>query len=130
MERKAIRRLPDSELEVMQALWECEIPAGRNEIAEKMMRTSKRKDPPAQTTLLTLLTRLEQKGFVAIEKQGRGSVYTPLVSQEEYRTVRSRSFVDQLFGGSMKAFANALAYGALTEEELSELRALLEEHKE
>ena len=40
---------------------------------------------------------------------------------------QSRSFVDKLFGGNMKAFANALSDGGLTEEELTELKRLLEE---
>ena len=123
---KMIRRLPDSELEVMQALWVCESPASRAEIAAKMQEHAIRAEPLAQTTLLTLLTRLEQKGFVSIEKQGRSSVYTPLVSLNDYRSAQSRSFVDKLFGGSMRAFANALSDGGLTEEELAELRKLLE----
>ena len=129
MEKKEIKRLPDSELEVIQALWECGVPAGRGEIEEKMAQAAKRPEPLALTTLLTLLSRLEQKGFVQIEKRGRSSVYTPLIAREEYRASRSRSFVDQLFGGSMRAFANALSEGALTEGELEELRKLLEESR-
>ncbi|MCR4805424.1 MAG: BlaI/MecI/CopY family transcriptional regulator [Clostridia bacterium] len=127
MSNRSIRRLPDSELEVMQALWDCSIPAQRGEIAEKLRQEAQKE--PAQTTLLTLLGRLQQKGFVAIEKQGRASVYMPLVSREDYRKAQSRSFVDRLFGGSMQAFANALADGGLTREELDELRRLLEEQK-
>ena len=124
---KSIRRLPDSELEVMQALWACEIPAGRADIAAKLQEHTDRSEPLAQTTLLTLLSRLEQKGFIRIEKQGRASVYTPMVAREEYNRGQSRSFVDKLFGGNMKAFANALSDGGLTEEELTELKRLLEE---
>ena len=124
---KTIRRLPDSELEVMQALWSCEVPAGRAEITVKLQEYTDRLEPLAQTTLLTLLSRLEQKGFIEIEKQGRSSVYTPLVTREEYSRSQSRSFVDKLFGGNMKAFANALSDGGLTEEELAELKRFLEE---
>ena len=123
---KTIRRLPDSELEVMQALWTCDVPANRTEIAEKLQDHTDRPDPLAQTTLLTFLSRLEQKGFIRIEKQGRASVYTPMVAQEEYNRSQSRSFVDKHFGGNMKAFANALSDGGLTEEELAELKQLLE----
>ncbi len=81
----------------------------------------------AQTTLLTLVSRLAAKGFVSAEKQGRSSVYTPLVSQTEYRAQQSRSFVDRLFGGDMPAFASALTASGLSREDLAELRRLLEE---
>ena len=124
---KTIRRLPDSELEVMQALWTCDVPANRTEIAAKMHEQTDRPEPLAQTTLLTLLSRLEQKGFIRIEKQGKASVYMPMVAQEEYNRSQSRSFVDKLFGGNMKAFANALSDGGLTEDELAELKHFLEE---
>ena len=71
-----LRRLPDGELEVMQALWDCEPPATRADVEKAMGE----KHPMAVTTLLTLLTRLGEKGFVKVEKLGRGNGYTPLVS--------------------------------------------------
>ena len=127
--KKDINRIPDSELNVMQALWACGEPAGRAQIEEKMQERNDRKEPLAQTTLLTLLSRLEQKGFIKTEKQGRSSIYTPLVTRESYQKSQSRSFVDKLFGGSMSAFASALSEGGLTEDELKELRKLLEEKR-
>ena len=33
-----IRRLPDGELEVMQALWDCAVPASRGEIEEHFQK--------------------------------------------------------------------------------------------
>ncbi len=118
-------RLPDSELEVMQALWSLEAPVPRGTLEEAMARVR----PLAQTTLLTLLTRLADKGFLRIEKQGRSSVYTPLVSRDDYQARQSRRFVDQLFGGSMSAFASALTASGIPKEDLDELRRLLEEGK-
>ena len=66
------------------------------------------------------------ENFIAIEKVGRRSVYTPLVSKQDYLAARSRSFIDTLCGGSLPTFAAALCEGGLTREELQELRALLE----
>ncbi len=116
-------RLPDAELEVMQVLWRCEAPVARSTVEAEMAKLR----PIAQTTLLTLLTRLAEKGFVQIEKQGRSSVYTPLVSQADYQARQSKRFVDQLFGGSMSAFASALTASGLSKEDLAELRKMLEE---
>ena len=118
-------RLPDGELEVMQALWSLEAPVPRAALEEAMAKVR----PLAQTTLLTLLSRLAEKGFVGIEKQGRSSVYTPLVSREDYQAKQSRRFVDQMFGGSMSAFASALTASGIPKEDLEELRRLLEEGK-
>ena len=119
---ESIRRLPDAELEVMQALWACEAPAARTDI-EKVLFP---RHPMALTTLLTLLTRLSEKGFLSIEKAGRRSVYTPLVTQEDYLAAQGRNFFHKLCGGSVSAFASALCDSGLSKEELAELRHLLE----
>ena len=121
MNRK-IRRLPDSELELMQIIWQKEPPVSRTEI-EAVMKDSHQL---AATTILTLLTRLCEKGFLTVEKQGRTNLYTPLISQREYLASESRSLLDKLYGGSIKTFANALCDSGISKEELAELRSLLE----
>ena len=121
--RENLKKLPEAELEVMQVLWGLEVPAPRAAVEEAMARVR----PMAQTTPLTLLSRLAGKGFVRVEKQGRSSVYTPLVSREDYQAQQSKRFVDRLFGGSMSAFASALNASGIPKEDLDELRRLLEE---
>lgn len=117
-----IRRLPDAEQEVMQAIWACTAPVVRTDIEKILYKTH----PMAMTTLLTLLTRLSEKGFITIEKNGRRSYYTPCISREDYLAAQSKSFVDKLCGGSMSTFATALCSSGLTREELAELREMLE----
>ena len=116
------RRLPDGELAVMQALWSRTPPVTSGELQQQL----KESHPRALTTLLTGLTRLAEKGFVKIEKEGRSSRYYPLVTRETYLAGQSRRFLDQLCGGSLSAFAAALCDSGLTREELDELRDLLE----
>ena len=120
--KKMIRRLPDAEQEVMQALWACQAPAARTDIEEILFQSH----PMAMTTLLTLLTRLNEKGFITIEKKGRKSYYTPCVSQEEYLASQSKNFFQKLCGGNLSVFANALCDSGLTKEEIAELRNLLD----
>lgn len=117
-----IWRLPDAELEVMQAVWRCTPPVPRGEIAAILKDTH----PMAETTLLTLLRRLSEKGFLQIEKRGRGSCYLPLVARRDYLAAQSKRFVEKLCGGSMSAFASALCDSGLSQEDLDELRQLLE----
>ena len=89
---KNIRRLPDAEQEVMQAIWMCEAPVARTDIEEILYKDH----PMAMTTLLTLLTRLNEKEFISIEKVGRRSYYTPRVSREEYLASQSKTFFQKL----------------------------------
>lgn len=118
----AIRRLPDAELEVMQAIWACKPPVARTDIEEILYKTH----PMAMTTLLTLLTRLADKEFITIEKNGRRSYYTPCISQEDYLAAQSKTFFEKLCGGNLSTFANALCGSGLSKEEIAELRTLLE----
>ena len=118
-----IRRLPDTELEVMQALWASDTPVPRAQLEERLAQTH----PMATTTLLTLLSRLSEKGFVLVEKEGRKSLYAPLVTREDYLAAQSRSFIQKLCGGSLSTFASALCDSGLSKEELEELRELLKE---
>lgn len=120
-----IRRLPDSELAVMQAVWQCTPPVSRAELEEILFSQY----PMAQTTLLTLLTRLAEKGFLSVEKQNRINYYIPTISREAYLAEQSRRFLNQLCGGSIPLFASALCDSGLSQEELAQLRKLLEEGK-
>ena len=112
-----IRTLPDAELAVMQAVWACEAPAKRAQLAAILDKTH----PMAPTTLLTVLSRLADKGFLRIEKTGRSAEYWPLVAREDYLARQGRKFYDKLCGGSVSAFAAALSASGLTAEELAAL---------
>ena len=95
-----IKRLPDAELEIMNALWDADAPLTAAEL-----ETALPGPPRARTTLLTLLARLEEKGCVTREKQGRG-------------------------GGSPRNFVAALAEtDTLTDADIDELAEYLEELK-
>lgn len=120
--RNTFSRLPDAELEVMQAIWACEPPVARTEINDILKDTH----PMALTTLLTVLTRLSEKGFIQIQKEGRSSRYIPLIARQDYLAQQSKRFVRKVCGGSMSAFAAALCDSGLTKEELALLRELLE----
>ena len=122
---KNIRRLPDAEQEVMQAIWMCEAPVARTDIEAILYQNH----PMAMTTLLTLLTRLNEKGFISIEKVGRRSYYTPCIAREEYLASQSKTFFQKLCGGNVSVFANALCDSGLSEEELKQLRDFLERNE-
>ena len=121
--REPIRKLPDGELEVMQAVWTAPNPCNRAEIRSGL--TASREI--AETTLLTMLSRLAEKGFLEIHKEGRSSVYSPLIAREDYLASQGSRFFHKLCGGKISTLASALCSSDLTKEELDELRRLLEE---
>ena len=118
---KVIKRLPESELEIMQIIWKEPAPVSRILIEERLQQ----EHPLAPTTILTLLTRLCEKSFLKMKKEGRTNYYYPVITEKEYLASESRSFLDRLFQGSVANFAAALNDGGV-KEELEELRQLLE----
>lgn len=119
------KRLPDAELEVMKALWQAGEPLTRPELETRLARHHW-----ASTTLLALLARLEAKGCVAREKQGRGYLYRAALSRRDYLPVESRSALARLFEGSAKNLVAAMAESdALTDRDIAELEEYLAELK-
>lgn len=120
-----LKCLPESELEIMQIIWKETAPVSRHTIEDALPKGHSL----APTTILTLLTRLCEKGFLSLEKKGRSNLYRPLVSEREYMAAESRSFLNRMFGGSVAGFAMALCDSGIEKEELEELRALLEKEE-
>ena len=76
-----------------------------------------------RTTTYTVLKKLSEHGiFQMKEKQ-----VTSLISREEYYALRSEQFVTETFKGSLPAFIAAFTKRkALTEEEISEIREMID----
>lgn len=116
-----MKRLPDAELEVMQAVWSLEAPVTAAAVQQKVPSDWK------ATSVLTFLSRLCDKGFLSCEKEGRQNLYTPCVTREDYLQRESRSFVERMCGGSVKNLVASLSdAGALTKSDIDELRAFLD----
>ena len=116
-----IFRLPDAELAVMQELWAAGRPLTRPELEQALTGQSW-----TRSTLLSLIARLEKRGFVEKQPNGKGFLYAPLVSQGDYRKAESRGVLQRVFGGSPKQFIAALYDGqALSAGDIAELEAYL-----
>lgn len=119
-----MKKLPDAELELMLIIWDAEKPVTRLEIEEKL--SNDRDVLP--NTILSLLTRLEKRGFVKKDKDGKINYYSALVEEEPYLKEASKGILDRMFKGSLKNFAAALYDGeALSEEDAAELMDFLED---
>lgn len=87
--------IPDSELDVLKALWERERATVRE--ALESLRTSGRQWSYA--TVATLLDRLEAKGLVTSDRSALAFVYRPVITSQEVRQKRLASLVDKLYQG-------------------------------
>lgn len=115
-------RLPESELDVMLAVWKRGGEASAPEIGEGLGRAL------TASALHSYLKRLEEKGFLACRKAGKVNVYTALVTESDYRRAESGAVLEKLYDGSLKNFAAALWDGGkLSGDEVRELRSYLEE---
>ncbi len=117
-----MKRLPESELEIMMIIWEYNRPVNRMEIEERL------KKDVAAPTILSFLNRLEAKGFVSVEKIGKINWYTSLVKEEEYLQIESRNILRRMYQNSLKNFVTALYDGeGLSSQDLEDLKAFIEE---
>ncbi|HJC16177.1 MAG TPA: BlaI/MecI/CopY family transcriptional regulator [Candidatus Fusicatenibacter intestinigallinarum] len=122
--RRKIQKLPDSELDVMIALWNGHGEMTRSEIEDFM----KRKKKLAPTTILTLLSRLEKKKFVSVKKEGKANLYRALVTQEQYQQQEGKHVLEKLYGNSLKNFVATLYQGKqIDQSDIEELEAFLQE---
>ena len=121
---KPIRRLPDAEFEIMRIVWQNDPPISTNQIISRL-DSGKTWKPQ---TVLTLLVRLIEKGFISSEKAGKERTYSPIVAREDYLRAETGNFFDKLHGNSIHSLVNALYDGKkLSEKEISELRSWLDE---
>ncbi len=124
-----IQKISDAELEIMKIVW------GNPETVTLftyiMEELAIRGKPCQKNTLIVLLSRLMNKGFLSARKIGRRNEYTALVSETEYQTAQTKYFLDKLYEGSVKGLVSNLISGdLLADDEYEELRGLLEKGKD
>lgn len=116
-------RISEAEHAVMEVLWE-KSPLTASEVADAVGEAR----GWSLATVKTLLSRLVAKQAVATEPDGRRFLYSPLLARADYVGGESKRLVERLFGGRAAPLLAHLAEAeALTEDDLSEIEALLKE---
>lgn len=122
---KEKKRLPDSELTVMLAIWKSNAEKIHTGEILKLLRDSGYDSWKIQT-VQNLLIRLTDKGFLSCEKLGRLNFYTPLVSMKEYQEIETNTLLERFYEGSAKSLFVALAEKTtLSKEDAEEVKRLL-----
>lgn len=95
---------------------------------EVMQHLPARRRGVAYTTVQTLLSRLEQKGYVVSDKSDVAHVFRAKLSRERVRRARLKSLVGQLYDGAAGALAlHLVKTQKLSADEIAELHRLIEQ---
>ena len=115
--------LSDSEWRLMNRLWD------RSPMTITELTAALREDTGwTKNTIITMLSRLEAKGAVRYEEGGRAKQYFPTVDREDAARAETESFLSKVYGGSLGLMvSNLVESHALTEADIAELSAILEE---
>ena len=115
--------LGSAELEVLKALWE----SGPGTVRQVLESLHRRGRKVAYTTVLTVLTRLEQKGYVASDKSELAYVYRAKVTRERVAGSRVKTMLEQLYDGAAAPLVLQLMQTEkFTPEELEQLQRLID----
>ena len=118
------QQVSDSELTLMKILWSA---GGSAKYAAIMEELEKSGNTWQKNTVITLLSRLADKGMLKTSKAGRRNEYIALVTEADYRSAQARTLVSKLYSGSAKGLVATLIQGEmLSEEEYRELKRFWE----
>jgi BlaI family penicillinase repressor len=123
---KELPQISEAELEVLKILWNAG-PQTSSQIVDKLEETTHWKPK----TIQTLITRLVSKGALDTDKSNpKTYIYSPVVSEEEYKKYANESFLQKLYNGSVRSMLTSfIKEQKLTKEELEELKGLLDEEE-
>jgi BlaI family penicillinase repressor len=120
---KKTPRISETEWEVMKVVWG-QAPCAADQIIERLTRADPTWHPK---TVKAFLNRLVRKRVLGFRKEGRAYLYRPLVRESECVDAASESFLERVFGGSLKPMlAHFVEHKKLSTEEVRELKDLLE----
>jgi len=120
-----IPRPTEAELELLQILWQKE-PATVRAIYEALNEDR----ASGYTTVLKLLQIMTTKGLVVRDEANRAHVYRAAFSQDSMQSRLLADLSNRLFAGSAAQLAlHALSMGPASDDELAEIRAVLERRK-
>ncbi len=122
---KITKKLPEAELEIMLVIWEA-----NEAVTSDYIMTRLDKDW-TRPTLLKLLTRLCERGFLRCDKEGRHNIYTVQVPREDYVQEASGTLLQKLHHNSLTSLVASLYDGQkVSKADLEELKKFIDEAEE
>ena len=86
---------------------------------------------PPYTTLASIVTNLKRKGYVKQGRVGNTYLYTPLISEQEYKRTFMSGFVRNYFENSYKEMVSFFAKEQkISADDLQDILQMIEQGKE
>lgn len=127
MEKERISRISESEWQIMDVVWQYEELSEEAGITQSCLMEFLG-NKWNKNTVHTFLKRLCDKGYLQVVKEQSPHRYVPLISREECEKEERQSFLDRVYQGSAGRMVAAFVRdGGLSEEEVAQLRRLLDE---
>ena len=122
-ERDPLPPLSQAQLEIMNVVWD----HGNVTVADVWKTLSKHRKV-ARNTILTMLTRLEEKGWLQRDSEGHAHQYRAALPREATLGSMIKQLVESAFGGSAEGLMLALLQGrGVSKEEAAKLRAMIDQ---
>ena len=122
MTGKRLDQLGTLQQAVMGVLW-----AGGEATVEQVRAALRGRKRPAYTTVLSVLQKLEKRGWVRHRPEGRAYVYSPARSREQAGSSALWKFVDGVFRGDpLVLFEHLIKGDRLGNEDLATLRKMID----
>lgn len=99
------QQISESELVLMKIIWKRGGTALYAQILEELTLEN---NPWNKNTVLTLLSRLIDKKYLKIRKIGRRNEYIALVTEPEYQTLQTSTFLNRIYSGNVRNLVSTL----------------------
>jgi BlaI family transcriptional regulator, penicillinase repressor len=120
---KVSASISEAESVVMEVLWQTS-PMATEDLIAALGGTGKWH----VSTVKTLLTRLQKKGVIRAQQDGRRYLYSPVMKREQWLTDESTGLLDRLFGGRVAPLvAHFSQRRKLSKKDVAELKRLIQE---
>jgi len=114
----------DAELEVLKVLWA----SGPSTVRDVAAALRKQRRKLAYNTVLTLLSRLREKGYVATDRRDTAHLFSPVVTREDLLGSSLAALADRVCDGTASPLVLALVRGQrFSADEIAQLRKLLDD---
>jgi predicted transcriptional regulator len=113
--------LSEAQLELMNVVWD----RGEVTVADVWKAVASRRKV-SRNTVLTMLTRLEEKGWLSRDEEGHAFRYRATVPREVTLGTMIGRLVDTAFGGSAEGLVMALLHGrGISRQEARRIRTMI-----
>ncbi|MBT9177416.1 MAG: Penicillinase repressor [Firmicutes bacterium] len=112
------QRISGAERQIMELIWIAKRPMTTREILQNLPQDKTWK----QSTVVTFLSRLVEKGVLTPTKISKANYYEPCLTEQEYREHETRHFIEDVHKGSVLGFITAMCdSGELTGDDITAL---------